>query len=77
MVHDCNSWTPISEHVIQRLDEISTKKKQTETTKGYPIFDWSPGITIMYQSYSKPENEESYFHRNEENDDMTEYCEEE
>ena len=28
-------------------------------TKGYPIFEWSPGIPIMNQVGSEPENEES------------------
>ena len=44
-------------------------------TKGYPIFDWIPGIHIMDQSDSEPENEEASFHINEENDDATEYGE--
>ena len=33
--------------------------KKSEITKGYPIFGWSPGILIMEQADSEPENEEA------------------
>ena len=39
-------------------------------TKGYPIFEWSPGILIMEQA-----DKEASFHRNEENYDITEHRE--
>ena len=68
-------WTeiPIIEQVIQRVDKLATREKQPDMTKGYPIFQWSLGIPIMYQEESKLENEEAPLHRNEEDDDVTEY----
>ena len=44
-------------------------------TKGYPIFNWSPRIPIIDQAESTAENKKVSFHRNEENDDITEYGE--
>ena len=41
-------WTelPINDQVISRVNDLSTKEKQPEMTKGYPIFEWIPGIPI-------------------------------
>ena len=44
-------------------------------TKGYPIFEWSPVIAIIYQADSEAENEEASSNSNEDNDDVTEYGE--
>ena len=65
-------WTQIiiCEQLIHRVDELSKKGKDLQKIKGYPIFEWSPGIKSMYQAYSEPENEEELLHNNEENDDM-------
>ena len=65
----------ITEQVIQRVYKLATKGKQPEMTKEYNIFYWSPGIEIMVQAYSEPENKEEEFHSNEVNDDITEYGE--
>ena len=40
---------PINEHVIQMVDDLDTKVKHPEMTKGNPIFEWIPGIPIIYQ----------------------------
>ena len=68
-----STWTdlPITEQIIHIVDKFSTKGKNQEMTKGYPIFEWSPGIKILDQADSEPENEEAPFHINEENDDIT------
>ena len=60
-------WTelPINKQVINRVDELATKGKQTDMTKVYPNFEWSPAIPIMDQADSEPENEEASFHSNE------------
>ena len=63
----------MNEQAIHRVDEISMKEKHLETTKGYPIFEWSTVIPIMDQADSEPENEETSFHSNEESDDITDY----
>ena len=54
-------WTepPINEQLIHMVYELATKKKQPEITKGYPLFEWVLGISIMDQAYRKPENEEA------------------
>ena len=41
-------WTelPINDQVISRVNNFSTKEKHPEMTKGYPIFEWIPGISI-------------------------------
>ena len=39
----------MDEQVIQRVDELSTKEKHPDMTKGSPIFEWSPGIPSMDQ----------------------------
>ena len=65
----------MNEQAIHRVDEISMKEKHLETTKGYSTFEWSPGIPIIDQAYSEPENKEEEFHSNEVNDDITEYGE--
>ena len=50
---------------MQSVDELSTKGKELEMTKGYLIFDWSPGIPIVDQEDSETGNEEVSFHSNE------------
>ena len=37
---------PINDQVVTRVNDLSTKERQPEMTKGYPIFYWSPGIPI-------------------------------
>ena len=39
----------MDEQVIQRVDELATKEKQPDMTKGSPIFEWIPGIPSMDQ----------------------------
>ena len=52
-------WTelPINDQVIQRVNDLATKQKQTEINKGYPIFVWIPGIPIT-DKYEKTQNED-------------------
>ena len=42
-------WTEllINNQVISRVNDLATKGNQPEITKGYPIFEWSPGIPII------------------------------
>ena len=51
-------WTylPINEQVIYRVDDLVTKENKPDITKVYPIFEWSPGILMMDQANSKPDN---------------------
>ena len=37
---------PIYDQVISRVNNLATKEKNTQMTKGYPIFEWIPGILI-------------------------------
>ena len=37
---------PINDQVISRVKKLATKEKQPLITKGYPIFEWNPGIPI-------------------------------
>ena len=44
------TYIPINDQVIYRVYELANKRKHPEITKGHPIFEWIPGISIMYQS---------------------------
>ena len=70
---------PINDHVISRVNYLATKYKQTEMTKGYPIFEWIPGIPITdkYNRTQSEEDEISSTHEDEHGDDITENEEEE
>ena len=63
--------------VIQRVDELATKGKHLEMTKGYPFFEWSPGIPIMDQydnnhmHFRESEDEVKSFHSSDTHDDIT------
>ena len=50
---------PINKQVIQRVDELATKGKPPEITKGYYIFELILEVPIMGQDTSKPENEQT------------------
>ena len=56
-----------------------TKEKQPEMTKGYPIFEWIPGIQITDQCDKAQREEEEISSKHEDNhdDDITENGEEE
>ena len=45
-------WTeiPIDDKVIQRVNDLATKDKNLEMTKGYQILEWNPGIPITDQA---------------------------
>ena len=43
---------PINKQAIHRVDELDTKGVNPDMTKGYPIFEWSSVIIIMYQAGS-------------------------
>ena len=53
------------------------KVKHPEMTKEYPIFEWIPGIQIVYQAdiehipHKQIDKEEALFHSNEHNDIIT------
>ena len=69
-------WTelPISDQVISRVNNLATNQKQPEMTKGYPFFEWSPGIPITdkdNQTQSE-EDEIASTHEDIHNDDITE-----
>ena len=69
-------WTelPINYQVISRVNDFPTKDKQLEMTKGYPIFEWSPGIPIEDKDdETKSEEDEIYStHRDRHDDNITE-----
>ena len=48
---------PINDQVISRVKLLATKDKQPEMTKGYPIFEWIPGIPIT-DKYDETQSEE-------------------
>ena len=41
------------------MNDLATKYKQPEITKGYPIFEWSPGIPITYQAGDEQKTEDN------------------
>ena len=69
-------WTelPINDQVISRVSDFSTKEKQPEMTKGYPIFEWIPVIPITDKDdeTQSEEDELSSTHEDEHDDDITE-----
>ena len=64
----------INDQVVSRVKYFSTKEKQPETTKGYPIYELIPGIPITDKDHDtqSEEYEISSTHEDEHNDDMTE-----
>ena len=65
-------WTvlPINDQVIYRVNNLATKENQPEITKGYPIFEWRPGIPITekYEETQSEEDEISSIHEDEHKD---------
>jgi hypothetical protein len=45
----CYQWTelPVSDYVIDRVEEMVTKEKQPVMTNGHPIVEWRPGIPVL------------------------------
>ena len=74
-LHAC-IWTelPINDQVISRVNNLETKEKQPEMTKGYPIFEWIPGITIKdkYDETQSEEDEIYSTHEDEHDDEIPE-----
>ena len=74
-------WTelPINDKVISRVNNLATKEKQPEMTKGYPIFEWIPGIPITDKDdeTKSEEDQRSSTHEYEHDDDITENGEDE
>ena len=54
----CNSELPIHEHVIKRVDDLTTKEEKPDTNNEYHILEWSIVITITDQADIGPNNEE-------------------
>ena len=48
-------WTyiTINDQVIYRVNNLATKEKNPEMTKGYPIFECIPGIPITEKKIKK------------------------
>ena len=64
----------INDKVINRVKNLATKEKHPDMTKGYPIFECSPGIQITYKD-DKTQNEDGGIastHEDEDNDNITE-----
>ena len=62
------------------MNNLSTKDKHPEITKGYPIFECIPGIPITDQAYNRHQTEDyeiASTHGNKDDDDIAEYWEEE
>ena len=70
---------PTNDQVISRVNDLATKEKEPEITKGYPIFEWIPGIPITDNDdeIQSEEYEISSTYKDEHNDDITENGEEE
>ena len=70
---------PINYQVISRVNDLATKEKKPEMTKGYPIFQCSPGIPITYKD-NETKSEEykiSSTNKDEHDDDINENGEDE
>ena len=65
---------PINDQVISRVTNLATNENQPDITKGYPIFEWSPGIPITYKDddTQSEEYEISSKHEDQNNDDINE-----
>ena len=66
--------TPNNHQVIYRVNYLDTKEKQPEITKGYPIFEWIPGIPIKDKE-DKTQNKDDEIvstHEDKDDDDITE-----
>ena len=65
---------PINDEVISRVNYLSTKEEHPEMTKGYPIFEWIPGIPITDKDdeTQSEEDEISSTHEDKHDDDITE-----
>ena len=70
---------PINYQVISRVKNVATNAKQSEMTKGYPIFDCIPGIPITdkYDDTQSEEDEISSTYEDKHDDDITENGEDE
>ena len=64
----------INKQVISRVNDLTTKEKQLEMTKGYQIFEWVPGIPITDKDdkTQSEEDEISSKHEDEHYDYITE-----
>ena len=69
-------WTEltINDQVISGVNYFATKQKQPEITKGYTIFEWSPGIPITDKDNKTQSEEDEIYstHEDENDDDITE-----
>ena len=63
---------PINDQVISRVNNLVTKENQTEMTKGYPIFEWIPGIPITDKGDDTQSEEKASTHEDGHDDDITE-----
>ena len=45
----CYQWTelPITDFVVDRVEQLAALEKQPIMTNGYPIFEWTPGVPIL------------------------------
>ena len=57
-----------------RVKYLATKEKQLEMTKGYPILEWSPGISITDKDDKTQSEEDEIYstHKDKNNDEITE-----
>ena len=53
----CYQWTelPIPDYVIDRVEEMAARENQPIMTNGYPIFEWQPGVPILYEDEAEGE----------------------
>ena len=53
-------WTKltINDQVVYRVINLATKEEQSKMTKGYPIFEWIPGIPII-DKYNETKHEDN------------------
>ena len=69
-------WTEllINYQIMYRVNDPATKEKHPEIIKGYPIFEWIPGISITDKEYEfqNEDNDIASTHEYENYDDNTE-----
>ena len=54
----CYQWTelPVPDHVVDRVEEMAALEDQPIMTNG-PIFEWGPGVPILYEDEATDEEE--------------------
>ena len=56
----CYQWKelPVTDYVIDRVEDLAAQENQPIMTNGYPIFEWTPGVPILEEDETEGEEHE-------------------